>query len=175
MPMQFLGALGLLLCSGLGLAEVTLTTSVTKVETTLDPAGRVKRQLVPADEVLPGEELRYAITFTNTSETLVDAGRIIITNPIPEAARYVAGSAGGLHARLEFSQDGEAFANVEPASADADGAATLGARANDGAAGLGASAGPGASTGEVRALRWTYEADLAPGESGEVFFHVRMR
>ncbi|MFU8815333.1 MAG: hypothetical protein ACNA7W_08300 [Pseudomonadales bacterium] len=163
-PLRILGALALLLCSGLGIAQVTLATSVSKVETTLDPAGRVKRQLTPADEVLPGEELRYVITFTNVGDTLVDAGRVIITNPIPAAARYVPGSAGGADSDIEFSADGEAFAAAEPPSGDAFAPAAQSAAGEDGPPG-----------GEVTSLRWSYAADLAPGESAEVFFHVRMR
>lgn len=146
-----LAVLGLLCASGAGLAEVTMGTTVAKVETTIDAAGRVKRELLPAEEVLPGEELRYGITFTNSSETLVERGRIIITNPIPEGTRYLSGSAGGGSARVEYSLDGENFQSAEPA--------------------------PGASDqgGAVTSLRWSYDADLAPGESAEVFFHVRMQ
>ncbi len=136
-------------------AEVVLDTAVTKVETTLDAGGRVKRELLPADDVVPGEELRYTITFTNESETPVDAQRIVITNPVPEGTRYVPGSAGGEGSRVEFSGDGETFDVSEP-------------EAPAGAAGVPAEPPP------VHSLRWTYQRELAPGDSGEVFFHVRM-
>jgi uncharacterized repeat protein (TIGR01451 family) len=128
-----------------------MATTVARVETTIDPAGRVKRELLPAERVLPGEELRYAITFTNHSDTLVERGRIIITNAVPEGARYLPGSAGGVSARAEYSMDGETFQPLEPGS----GASEQG----DG----------------VASLRWTYDADLPPGQTGEVFFHVRMQ
>lgn len=145
---RWLVTLAAVLGAATALAEVSLATSVSKVEATLDGGGRVKRELVPVDEVVPGEELRYTITFTNTSEATVDAERIIITNPIPDGTQYVAGSAGGEGAQVEYSTDGESFAAAGPAEADG---------------------------GSVRSLRWTYGRDLAPGASGEVFFHVRMQ
>jgi uncharacterized repeat protein (TIGR01451 family) len=149
MALVWLAAVVLTAVPAAALAEVTLDTSVTKVETTIDAAGRVKRQLLPAEDVLPGEELRYAITFTNQSGTVVDRGRIIITNPIPQGTRYVPGSAGGASSRVEYSLDGETFQASEPA--------------------------PAANAEAVDALRWSYDADLAPGQSAEVHFHVRMQ
>jgi uncharacterized repeat protein (TIGR01451 family) len=156
---------GLLSLPVAALAEVTMETSVAKVETTIDAAGRVKRQLLPAESVLPGEELRYAITFTNSSDTLVEGGRIIITNAIPEGARYVSGTAGGQSARVEYSADGEVFEPVEPASAASRPTRTAG----------GDAPGQGSLSDAVASLRWSYDADLAPGQSGEVYFHVRMQ
>jgi len=143
-------ALALACFPGVALAEVGMLTTVARVESTIDPAGRVKRQLLPAEAVLPGEELRYAITFTNQSGTLVERGRIIITNAIPEGTGYLPGSAGGASTRIEYSVDGETFQATEPAAGTPDEEA-------------------------VATLRFSYDADLAPGESGEVFFHVRMQ
>ena len=138
-------------------AEVTLETGVSKVETTLDNAGRVKRELVPVEEVVPGEELRYTITFTNESKVPVDPDRIIITNPIPDGTRYVPGSAGGEDAVVEYSVDGETFSPAEPAATGA------------------SAAGADGGGSPVRSVRWIYQDTLAPGASAEVFFHVRMQ
>jgi uncharacterized repeat protein (TIGR01451 family) len=133
-------------------AEVTLKTSVVKVESLLDPGGRVRRQLLPADQVVSGEELRYTITFSNDSGEVVERDRIVITNALPQGTRYVGGSAGGDGAEVTYSADGENFDAREPEGVSAEGA------------------GPDV----VRVLRWTYRRDLAPGDSGEVYFHVRM-
>lgn len=159
--------LAALVWSASALAEVTLETDVAKVQSTLGAGGRVTRELVPVEEVVPGEELRYTITFTNESQTPVDAERIIISNPIPDGTRYVAGTAGGEDARVEYSIDGETFSAAEPVAA--------GANARPGTQALPGEAPPdGGGTG-VRILRWTYQETLAPGASAEVFFHVRMR
>ena len=166
-------------------AEVTLETDVSKVESTLEAGGRVRRELVPVEEVVPGEELRYTITFTNASEMPVDGGRIIITNPIPDGTRFVPGTAGGEDAAVEYSIDGETFEATEPPAQPglggqprSDGEPSAGAR--PGTAGGIRNAGPadtppGSSAGSpVRSLRWTYQETLRPGASAEVFFHVRM-
>lgn len=134
-------------------ADVQLSTAVVKVESVLEPNGRVKRQLLPADRVVAGDELRYTISFTNDSERTIEAGRIVITNALPEGTRYVPGSAGGDGAQVEYSIDGETFLAAEPAAA----------------------ADPTAAAGEVRTLRWTYRRDFGPGDMSEVFFHVRMQ
>ncbi len=144
-------AAALLGLSAVAAAEVVLDTAVSKVETTLDGGGQVKRELVPVEDVVPGEELRYSISFTNDSPVAVDAGRIVITNPIPDGTSYVAGSAGGADARVEYSVDGDSFAADEPP------------------------AGAGGAGDGVSSVRWTYERELAPGDSAEVFFHVRIQ
>ena len=155
-------------------AEVTLETDVSKVESTLDGGGRVKRELVPVEEVVPGEELRYSITFTNASEVPVDAGRIIITNPIPDGTRYVPGTAGGEDAVVEYSTDGETFdAREPPAQPGLGDQPGSGDSADPPPGGVGMTPdGDGGSP--VRSLRWRYQETLRPGASAEVFFHVRM-
>jgi uncharacterized repeat protein (TIGR01451 family) len=159
--LALLAALGWLFPGAPALAEVTLETSVMKVESTLDNAGRVKRELLATDDVVPGEELRYSIRFTNESAGPVDAQRIIITNPVPEGTRYVSGSAGGDGTVVEYSLDGEQFDATEPVAGAAPAAGE-------------ASTAQGTPAGGVHSLRWTYQRRLGPGDSGEVYFHVRM-
>lgn len=170
--LTLVSTLGLLLPGASAVAEVSLQTVVNKVETTLDEDGRVRRELLPADAVLPGEELRYGITFTNNGETVVEAERIVITNPIPDGTEYLPGSAGGDWTLVEYSSDGETFDTVD-AAAPAENGAPADAVAPADAAGDAATAPAGA--GMVSSLRWTYRRDLPPGGSGQVFFHVRMR
>lgn len=171
------------------LAQVTLETEVRKVVSTLDPGGRVERQLVPVEEVVPGEELRYTITFTNDSNTPVEAERIVITNPIPDGTAYVPGSAGGEGSVVEYSLDGQTWSPVEPSAAGAQAGVDAPARGPAGGATVGAdgagsgfevaTAEPPPATADagtsVRSLRWTYRDELRPGESESVVFHVRMQ
>lgn len=167
--LALLAVLGWLLPGASVMAEVTLETSVMKVESTLDTAGRVKRELLATDDVVPGEELRYSIRFTNESAGPVDAQRIVITNPIPEGTRYVSGSAGGDGTLVEYSADGERFDATEPAAGAARSADQAPAADQ-----LPAAAAEEFPAGGVHSLRWTYQRRLAPGDSGEVYFHVRM-
>lgn len=165
---RWLAAAAALALGASAFGQVTLERTVRKVETTLEPSGRVKRELMPVEQVVPGEELRYSVTFTNESDMVVDAERIVITVPLPEGTVYVSGTAGGEATRVEYSADGENFTGSEPPASPDAGAPTRPAAA-PGAAPEAAGA-PG-----VRALRWTYQQDLKPAEAGELFFHVRMQ
>jgi uncharacterized repeat protein (TIGR01451 family) len=153
-------------------AEVTLETGVSKVETTLDAGGRVKRQLVPAEEVVAGDELRYTITFSNHSDILIDGERIVITNPIPDGTRYVIGTAGGDGTVVEYAVDDDTFSTTEPAAPPEDAAAAV--EGGSMAAAVAAAAAEPGGPRSVRSLRWTYQPALAPGKSAQVHFHVRM-
>lgn len=155
------------LAAGPALAEVQLATAVSLVQTFLGEDGQLERRLADPNDAAPGDELRYTITFTNTGVVPVEAGAIVITNPIPESTEYVPGSAGGEGARILFAADGERLGNggadSEAAFAPFD-ALTL----NDGGVERPASAT------EVRVVRWIYARPLAPGASGEVWFHLRL-
>jgi len=126
-------------------AEVRLSTYVHKVETYSGDGG-LQRRLVDADSVLPGDELRYTITFTNLGNEVVAAGSILITNPLPEDTEYVPGTAAGQDTVITFSGDGESFGSSE-GLLTADGAPTI---------------------------RWLYENELEPGESSSVSFSLRL-
>lgn len=140
------------LAAGPALAEVQLATAVSLVQTFLGEDGQLERRLADPNDVAPGDELRYTITFTNTGVVPVEAGAIVITNPIPESTEYVPGSAGGEGARILFTADVEWPGNG----------------GNEGVVERSASAA------EVRAVRWVYARPLAPGASGEVWFHLRL-
>ncbi|MEZ5557234.1 MAG: hypothetical protein R3E86_01620 [Pseudomonadales bacterium] len=148
-PLLWITALLAAVAAPVATAEVTLTTTVHKVESVLDAGGNVERRLVLVDAVRPGDELRYAITVTNQSPEVVEGGRVVVTNPIPDGTEYLPGTAGGQDASLEFSADGETFTSTPPR--DGDGVEQ-----------------------PARFLRWTYDAALQPGASTELFFHVRM-
>lgn len=138
-------------------ARVTLSNTVARYEIAQGLDGQVERRLVAADEVLPGDELLYTITFANEGREEVAAGSIVITNPIPEVAEYVEGSAAGEDTFITFSVDGETFA--EPS-------------------GLMVQRGDGqrlAEPSEYASIRWAYQQALEPGESGAVSFALRLR
>jgi uncharacterized repeat protein (TIGR01451 family) len=138
-------------------AEVRLENSVKKVETYVSDSGDVERRLVDADSVVPGDELRYTITFTNVGAEVVDAGSIVITNPIPENTQYVEGSAFGSGTVIVYSTDGESFASAESL------------RVQEGGVEVSASAK------DYTAIRWTFQPELGPGGTGDVSFNVRLK
>lgn len=155
------------LVAGPALGEVRLATAVNLVQTLMGEDGQLEQRLVEANGVAPGDELRYRISFTNTGLVPVEGGAVVITNPMPESTEYVPGSAGGEGVRILFTVEGEWSGNegadVEAAFVPFD-ALTL----HEG--GLERPA----TGAEVRAVRWIYQRPLAPGDSSEVWFHLRL-
>ncbi len=148
--------LGLLLAANAA-AQVTLSNSVKKVETVVNEDGQAERRLIDTVSVVPGDELRYTITFTNDGGEVVDAGSIVITNPIPEATEYLDGTAFGAGTEIVFSTDGVSFADpaelvVEEAGTEAP-----------------------ASAKDYKTIRWVFAPELEPGETGNVSFNVRLK
>ncbi len=166
--------LALLLVAGLGLvqwtmAEVRLSTAIHRVDNWVEEKGELEPDLTDAALVAAGDELRYSIAFTNTGLVPVDPGAIVITNPIPESTEYVWDSAGGPDARILYRAGVTAEAPVDGASEEAaffplDELVVT----EDGLV-------RSAAAAEVRAVRWIYEAFLPPGESSEVWFHIRLQ
>ena len=138
-------------------AEVTLENSVQKVETFVNESGETERRLVDADSVVPGDELRYTIRFSNEGTDVVDANSVVITNPIPDNTEYLEDTAFGSGTTIVFSLDGEVFAAPEALTVMDQGVEVS------------------ASAKEYRVIRWTFQPELAPGESSHVSFNVRLK
>ena len=151
------------------LAEVRLSTSVHRVESWISEGGGLETEFTDAALASAGDELRYTITFTNTGLVPVDPGAIVITNPIPETTEYVWDSAGGVDARILFRASAAAEAPVDGAIAEGDFHPLEELVVTDGELVRSAAAA------EVRAIRWIHEAFLPPGESSQVWFHVRLQ
>lgn len=157
------GCLGLLATAALFLstpaaAQVTLATSVDKLVHVTAADGRLETLLLDAARVRPGEVLRYTIEFTNDSAEFIDPGIVVITNPLPEAAEYLAGSAGGADTEVLYSvDDGRSFGKPQELTVIEDGVRLL------------------ALPGHYTTVRWIYGGILGPGEGGSVFFDVRLR
>ena len=161
-PSRWLGPLWILVSALVSLAallahaEVNLQNSISKVEVWVDAEGNVQRRLVEATKVVPGDELQYTVRFSNNGTQTVDAGTIVITDAIPEHTRYVDGSAYASSAKIEFSVDGENFAPAAELLQQKNGEPVV-AQAQD-----------------YAAIRWHFGPELAPGESGQVSFKVRL-
>lgn len=141
-------------------AEVTLSNDVQKVETFVDGDGAAQRRLVPADSVVPGDELRYTIRFVNNGTESVDAGSIVITNPIPDDTEYLDGTAFGSGTNISFSTDaGSSFGEPDQLTVVPDGSV----------------APTPAAARDYTTIRWEFTPTLAPGESSHVSFNVRLK
>jgi uncharacterized repeat protein (TIGR01451 family) len=88
-----LSAIACLFAGSVLAAPIAVQTVAEKEIRTLDADGQVKTSLVPADAVVPGDQVVYTVTFTNNGDE--PASKIVVTDPVPEQMRYVDGSAFG--------------------------------------------------------------------------------
>lgn len=180
---------------------VPMRNEVFEVERVLDGAGRVERRLVPAVDLVAGDELRYVIVLRNDTGARIEAGRVQVQTGVPAGTEFLPGSAGGAGALVEYSVvDGSFSTNLPelraaaapPPSADAVDPAPAAAlavaspmAAVDMAAGVDsagtpalATAMPGGGTVDSHAdlltIRWTYQQPMEPGAEAQMFFHVRL-
>jgi uncharacterized repeat protein (TIGR01451 family) len=135
--------------------HLNVRTVVQKEEVTVTDNGETERKLVPADTVVPGDDVVYTITFTNVSGEIAD--NIVITNPISENLTYVEGSAFGPGTVIEFSvDDGQSFAAPDELMVGANG----GQRP--------------AAAEDFTHVRWTMQNDLQSGAQGMARFKARL-
>jgi len=140
------------------MARVELVNEVHKVDRYVDEEGRVQRRLVEPNQVVPGDELRYSVRFTNTGAESVDAGSVVITNPIPGNTEYLEGTAIGEAANILYSIDsGTQFGTPISLRIEENG-----------------SEAP-ANASDYTTIRWVYAPSLEPGATGTVSFNVRLK
>lgn len=116
----------------------------------------------PAMTGLPGSDLTYVITFTNTGGS--SASSFVITDPVPANTDFKVGSVTnnlgttGLTVTVTYSNDGGATWTYAPAS--------------------GAGGAPAGYDRNVTHIRWSFGGSLsqtAPNNTGNVGFTVRIR
>lgn len=135
--------------------HLNVRTVVQKEEVTVNAAGETERRLVPADLVVPGEDVVYTITFTNISDETAE--NIVITNPISENLTYVEGSAFGPGTVIEFSVDGgETFGAADALVVNTNGEERP------------------AEAEDFTHVRWVMQDELAAGAQGMARFRARL-
>jgi uncharacterized repeat protein (TIGR01451 family) len=137
--------------------QVTLETVIQKEIEVITAEGKKETKLVEAGNAIPGDELLFTITYTNQGGE--PAENVVLVNPVPEYTEYIGGSAGGPGAATTFSVDGGQSYDV-PANLQVPG--------EDG------KLRPALSR-EYTHLRWAFDAPVPPGESGDVFFRVKLK
>lgn len=112
---------------------------------------------VPVAKVLPGDVVAYTIEARNVSQK--DADRVVITDPIPSAMKYVEGSADASGAELLFSVDGgfrfDAPQNLTVANSDGTRRAAV--------------------ASDYTHVRWVFATPLAPSAQRSVRFLARLQ
>ena len=119
--------------------------------------GEIELRRVPAEKVVPGDDVIYTITATNVSDVPVDD--VVVTDPIPEHMSYLHGTAIGDGTKVTFSVDsGRSF----------DQAANRRVRGKDGAPRT-------ATPDDYTHIRWKFTQELPPGASRLVRFRARLQ
>lgn len=85
-------------------AQVDLAIEAKKRVAVRDAQGRTSVKLEEPKQVLPGDEIAYAVRLTNRGAKAADALRFV--TPIPRELAYRAGSAQGGDVEVAFSADG---------------------------------------------------------------------
>lgn len=135
--------------------HLNVKTVVQKEEVTVSDSGETERRLVPAATVVPGDDVVYTITFTNTSDESADD--IVITNPLAGELTYVDGSAFGPGTTIEFSVDGgSSYAAASELTVTEDGVERS-ARPDD-----------------FTHIRWVMQNELQAGAQGLARFRARL-
>lgn len=149
-----LGSVGVALAAP---ATVTLEMETAMEKTTVAADGKVTKTLVPANTVVPGDEVIYTINYINANREPVT--RVVITNPLPREMTYRDGSAFGAGTQFEASVDGGQTFRAP---------AALRVRAADG------SQRP-ATPADYTHLRWTLNTPVAPGQKGFVRYRAVLK
>lgn len=134
-------------------ADVLLSAgTVEKVVSMEYEDGSTETEYVPAEEVTPGEELAYVVSFRN--ESAESENGVVMTVPVPDDMVYVEDSVIAYDAAVDFSVDGgKSFAPREGLLVE-EGESTRKASAR-----------------EITHVRWTF-ARVTPGEEGMLAFRA---
>jgi uncharacterized repeat protein (TIGR01451 family) len=122
----------------------------------IGPDGKTVIQQVPAEKVIPGDEVIYTITYTNNGDE--PAENLVVNNPIPEHMQYVPGSASVSGSRITFSVDnGKSFDIPEKLTVqDVEGNPVV------------------AKPADYTNIRWTIDQPVAPQSSGSVSYRAKL-
>lgn len=85
-------------------AEVSAEQYVEKEVVSRDNDGKERIERIKAEKVTPGEEVIYALRFSNNGDEPAEA--VVLVMPVPSDVSYVEGSVDGENARITFSADG---------------------------------------------------------------------
>ncbi len=83
--------------------NIQLDMTVTK-EVVVEENGQQVTQWVVADDIEPGQKLRYTVRYLNVGDE--PATEVRIENPIPDLTVYLSDSASGEGSKIVFSADG---------------------------------------------------------------------
>ena len=137
-------------------AEVSARQFVEQEIVTRDNDGKERIERIAADKVAPGEEVIYALRFSNEGDAPADA--VVLVMPVPTEVSYVEGSVGGENAKITFSADGgETYVARGRLTVSEDGEERP------------------AKSNEITHIKWALNAPMPAKEQGEVSYHAVLK
>lgn len=130
---------------------LTATQTVETARVYIDTDGQEQVTYELAEEVAPGDEVRYRLTYANASNDA--ATNVRLDMPVPAQVTLIEGSVEGRSAIVTYSVDnGATYSKRGDLLVSADGT-NLPATAED-----------------ITNIRWTFADDIAAGSSGEISY-----
>jgi len=129
---------------------------VERATVTVDANGNEVRTYALAEEVSPGDEVRYSLAYANTGDAAAEAVSLVM--PVPGEVTYIETSATRGAGALSFSADGgQTFAArgaVKSADGDQERVAT---------------------SDEITHIKWAFSEPIAPAATGTVSFSAVLK
>lgn len=130
---------------------LTASQTVELAMVSLDENGERQVIYTVADEIAPGSELRYVLSYDNQAEVAASDVRLVM--PVPTEITLIEGSADQDFATVTYSVDnGATFTTRESLTVVEEGELKP------------------ASTEDITHLRWTFAEAIAPGASGKLTY-----
>lgn len=145
-----------MLAAGAANAAITATQHAEQEIVTRGPSGEETISRVPADKVVPGEEVIYLLRFANDAEEAAEA--VVLVMPVPGEVAFVEGSVLGEDANVTFSADGGQTYVARGRLTVAEGGIERPARSN-----------------EITHIKWSLSKPLAPRQTGEISFRAVLK
>jgi uncharacterized repeat protein (TIGR01451 family) len=134
---------------------VSLKTEAQMEQEYVDAQGKPAKKLVALGKVVPGNEITWTISATNTCAK--PAEKVVIENAVPEHMTYVADSATGLDTEITYSLNGRDFVKQSELNVHEAGGKSRPARAE-----------------EIKSIRWVVSTSIAPKSTAVARYRAKV-
>ena len=120
---------------------------------TLDAEGNEIRTYTDAEEVAPGDEVRYSLSYVNEGALAAEAVSLVM--PVPAEVTYIEASAGGTPSTITYSaDDGASFAARDSLVVTSEAGARL------------------ATAEEITHIKWVFSDPIPAASDGAISFRA---
>ncbi len=129
---------------------------VERATVSIDATGTEVRTYALAEEVAPGDEVRYSLAYANTGATAADSVSLVM--PVPGEVSYIEASATGNPDQISFSVDGgQTYASRTTLTIGSGDQERL------------------ATADEITHIKWAFSDPIAPSGVGTISFSAVLK